>query len=140
MSFEDAIAQQPQWVQIWVNFMGLVLIGSFICFLFSKATRRDALVLFVVNVAVFLMMQWLYGQLGYVRLLGLAHVILWTPLAFYLWWRLGDPGIRTPFRQVMWLLLATITISLAFDYTDLARYLLGERGVLTGPSVGSIIS
>ena len=43
MSFEDAIAQQPQWVQIWVKVMTVVLIGAFLVLLFSKTTRRDSL-------------------------------------------------------------------------------------------------
>lgn len=134
MSFEEAIAQQPTWVQLWVNFMALVLVGSFITFLFSRATWRDAFILLVTTIPMALFMQWLYGQLGYVRLLGLPHVLIWTPLAIYLWFRLNNPAIRTPFRQVMWLLLATITISLAFDYVDVARYLLGERAPMIPPS------
>lgn len=127
MSFEEAIALQPLWVQYWVNFMGLVLVVSFVTFLFSKVTWRDAFILVITTIPMALFMQWLYDQLGYVRLLGLPHVLIWTPLAIYLWFRLGNRDIRMPFRQVMWLLLATIIASLAFDYVDVARYLLGER-------------
>ena len=134
MSFEDAIAQQPQWVQIWVKVMTVVVIGAFLILLFSKATRRDSLAILIAMVPIMLMMQWLYDTLGYTRLLGLPHVIFWTPLAVYLWWRLSDPGINAPFRQVIWVLLATITVSLAFDYVDVARYLLGERAALVTPA------
>jgi hypothetical protein len=134
MSFEDAIAQQPQWVQIWVKVMTVVVIGAFLLLLFSKATRRDSLAILIAVVPITLMMQWLYDTLGYTRLLGLPHVIFWTPLAAYLWWRLSDPRIYAPFRQVIWLLLATITVSLAFDYVDVARYLLGERAALVTPA------
>jgi hypothetical protein len=133
MTFEEALAQQPQWVQIWVNLMAAILVGSFITLLFSRATRRDALVILLVNIPNVLLLQWMYAQLGYVRLLGLPHLIFWTPLAVYLALRLRDPAIVAPFRQVIWLLLAMMLISLAFDYTDVARYLLGERAPLTGP-------
>jgi hypothetical protein len=133
MTFEEALAQQPQWVQIWVNLMAAILVGSFITLLFSRATRRDALVILLVNIPNVLLLQWMYAQLGYVRLLGLPHLIFWTPLAVYLVLRLRDPAIVAPFRQVIWLLLAMMLISLAFDYTDVARYLLGERAPLTGP-------
>ncbi|MGF1620349.1 MAG: hypothetical protein ACFCUR_07020 [Rhodomicrobiaceae bacterium] len=133
MTFEEALAQQPQWVQIWVNVMAVILVGSFITLLFSRATRRDALIILLVNIPNVLLLQWMYAQLGYVRLLGLPHLIFWTPLAVYLAQRLRDPAIVAPFRQVIWLLLAMMLISLAFDYTDVARYLLGERAPLTGP-------
>lgn len=133
MTFEEALAQQPQWVQIWVNVMAVILVGSFITLLFSRPTRRDALIILLVNIPNVLLVQWMYAQLGYVRLLGLPHIIFWTPLAVYLVLRLRDPAIIAPFRQVIWLLLAMMLISLAFDYTDVARYLLGERAPLTGP-------
>jgi hypothetical protein len=132
MTFEEALAQLPQWVQIWVNVMAVILVGSFITLLFSRATRRDALVILLVNIPNVLLLQWMYAQLGYVRLLGLPHLIFWTPLCVYLVLRLRDPAIVTPFRQVIWILLAMMLISLAFDYTDVARYLLGERAPLTG--------
>ncbi len=127
MSFEDAIATQPVWVQWWVNWMGIVIIASMITLLFSKATRRDSLVIFATSVVVFLAMMWLYQKVGYVRLLGLVHVVVWTPLAIYFWQRLRNSEIVAPFRQVIWVFLATIVISLLFDYADVIRYLLGER-------------
>ena len=132
MSFEEAVAQQPQWVQIWVNVIGFVLIGSFVVLLFSKATRRDALILLAVNVAVVGFVMWQYSQMGYTRLLGLGHILFWTPLVWYFWRRLKHPEIGTPFRQVMWLLIATLVVSLAFDYADAVRYLLGDRAPMAG--------
>lgn len=73
-------------------------------------------------------MMWLYDQVGYVRLLGIVHVVIWTPLAIYLWQRLKNAEIVVPFRQIIWVFLATMVVSLAFDYADVVRYLLGERG------------
>lgn len=132
MSFEEAVAQQPQWVQIWVNVIGFVLIGSFVVLLFSKVTRRDAFILLAVNVAVVGFVMWQYSQMGYTRLLGLGHILFWTPLVWYFWQRLKNPAIVTPFRQVIWLLIATLVASLAFDYADAIRYLLGERAPMAG--------
>jgi len=128
MSFEEAIATQPQWVQYWLNWMGLVIVATFGVLLFSKTTRRDSLIILATMIAAYFSMVWLYQQLGFVRLLGIVHVILWTPLAVYLWNRLKNPQITTPFRQIIWLFLATITVSLMFDYADVVRYVLGERG------------
>ncbi len=127
MSFEEAIATQPAWIQYWVNAMGLVFVVSIVVLLFSASTRRDAVVMIATLAATFGAMMWLYGQVGYVRLLGVVHVVLWTPLAIYLWRRLADATIGTPFRQTIWLVLAVIVVSLAFDYVDVGRYALGER-------------
>jgi len=127
MSFQDALAQQPDWVVYWVNWMTLIFGVSFVAFLFSRHTRGAALAVFLAYTAGVLMLFWLYAELGYVRLLGLPHVLFWTPLAIYLIWRLRDRQIPTPLRLLMGVLLATVVISLGFDYTDVARYLLGER-------------
>jgi hypothetical protein len=137
MSFDEAIRQQPEWVQIWLNIMAVVIIGTVVVLLFSRATRRDALIMLVANVANAFAVLWMFGELGYVRLLGLPHIIIWTPLVVYLWRRLGDPGIVAPFRQVILLFIATVIISLAFDYTDTARYLLGERAPLAAAAPAS---
>ncbi len=128
MSFEDAMATQPQWVQWWVTWMGIAILGTIIALVFSKPSRRDSLIILLTGIATYFAMMWLYDQLGLVRLLGIVHVILWTPLAIYLWQHLKNPAIVTPFRQIMWVFLATIVVSLAFDYVDVLRYLLGERG------------
>jgi hypothetical protein len=127
MTFDQAMETQPAWVQYWVMWMAIAIIGTFVVLLFSKATRRDAVVILLSMVAVYLSMMWLYEKVGFVRLLGIVHVVFWTPLAIYLWWRLKDQAITAPFRQAIWIFLATILISLAFDYADVARYILGER-------------
>jgi len=127
MTFAQAVATQPQWVQIWVNILGLVIFATAVVLLFSRATRRDAIIIFLTMAATIPGVLWLFDQLGYVRLLGVVHVVLWTPLAIYLMNRLRDPAINTPFRQVIWVFLVAIGISLAFDYVDTARYVLGEQ-------------
>ncbi len=105
--------------------MAVVFFGPLL-FLFARATRRDAVILFLTNLAIYAAMIWLFEQVGFVRLLGIVHVIFWTPIVFYLWHRLKNTVITFPFRQLMWLILATIIVSLAFDYSDVMRYLLGD--------------
>ena len=127
MTFDEALTTQAQWIQIWIMFMGVVILGSIVVLLFSKATRLDAAIIAIAMVAVYPAMLWFYGQVGFVRLLGIVHIIFWVPLVIHLIRRLRDAMVITPFRQVIWLLLATLLISLAFDVSDVVRYLLGER-------------
>jgi hypothetical protein len=55
-------------------------------------------------------------------------VLLATPLFVYLFGRAKNGEMILPFRLVIWLFVATLAVSLAFDYVDVVRYLLGERG------------
>lgn len=133
MTFEEAIAQQPQWVNWWLNWM---LVGAFvlpIVLLFWRSSRMAGAAAVVASVLSAFSINWMYGQLGYVKLLGLPHVILWTPLAVYLVTQLRRADMPKWPRMIMGLVLATILISLAFDYTDVARYLLGERSPTAMP-------
>jgi hypothetical protein len=130
MSFQEAIQLQPQWVQIWVLWL-VVISFAWIPLLFSKATRRIGLIVLLVNTAVTISMNWLYAEVGYVRLLGLPHLILWGPLAVYLWLQIRRRD-DIP-RALYWLIVvlaASITVSLAFDTVDVIRYLIGERAPL----------
>lgn len=127
MTFSEAIAAQPQWIGWWVNWMMAVFAVSAIVFLFSAATRLAALLTLLAFIAGAVLLNLMYQQMGYVRLLGLPHLIFWTPLAVYLRARLRSRDVTGVFRIVMYVLLATILVSLIFDSVDVARYLLGER-------------
>ncbi len=114
----------PQWISLWVNFMGLVFALALPFALF----RAEARWMLLVMLLTFPTMMWLYSQVGYVRLLGLPHVVFWTPLVIYLWRRREKWRVReTIAGKWILLLFATMLVSLAFDYTDVARYLLGDR-------------
>ena len=122
--FQDAVAAGPQWVAVWVNYMGLVFLLA-VPFSFIRAEARWALITMLLTAPAMIA---LYSQVGFVRLLGVVHVVLWTPLAIYLWRRRGKWRVKeTIAGKWIAVLFATIIISLLFDYADVARYLLGER-------------
>lgn len=79
-----------------------------------------------------LIVYFMYEKMGYVKLLGLPRAILWTPLVWYYLTLLRSDTIPTIARYVMYVVLAMMLISLAFDYTDLIRYILGESALLAG--------
>jgi len=124
-AFQQDMAAGPAWVVHWVNFMGVVFMLA-IPFSVVRMEARIALVVFLLTAPA---MMALYAQVGYVRLLGVVHVILWTPLAYYLWKRRDKWRVReTIAGKWIFLLFVTIVISLIFDYTDVIRYAAGERG------------
>ena len=125
-SWQADIAKQPQWVQIWLNVMMVVLPGMALVFSFVRVEARWVLAGFLAGAAA---MLGIYSQMGYSRLLGLGHVIFWTPVLVYLLRRRPHWRVKETLSG-KWIVLAVtvLTISLAFDYTDVIRWLLGERG------------
>jgi len=73
-----------------------------------------------------MLMNWLYDQYGYVRLLGLAHLVFWTPV--YGWILMKRRDIADPasaFGKYLIVYLVVDGISLAVDALDVVRYFTG---------------
>lgn len=121
----DMAANSPAWVSHWVNVMSLVLFAG-LPFVFFRRQARWTWLLLILGAASVLT---LYAQTGYSRLLGLGHVIFWTPALIYLWHQRAHWNVRSTWFG-KWAIAASvvIAISLAFDYADVSRWLLGERG------------
>ena len=115
------------WMIVWLYWMSFAIIVTPLVLVFSKATRLDAVIVLLTNIAMLPGMGWVYEQMGYVRLMGIVHVILWTPLFIYLVLRAKNGEMPLLCRLIIWMFAATLAVSLVFDYTDVARYLLGER-------------
>lgn len=111
----------PLWLQGWIVWMGIVNFGSLL--FLRRVQARWALAAFL---AAMVLMSTLFAVNGFNRLLGLAHVVFWTPLVLYLvrerrWLESGT------FRMWITTLIATDGLSLVVDYLDVFRYLLGDR-------------
>ncbi len=94
MSLTEAIATQPLWVQIWVN---ALFLGAFVlplALLFWHQSRLVGLVTVAASLLAVGGILWLHAQMGYVRLLGLPHILFWTPTVVYLWRQSQRPDIR----------------------------------------------
>ncbi len=127
MTLEEAIAQQPQWVQIWLN---ILLLGAFVLpavLLIWRQTRVAGIVSLIVSATAAYGVVWLYDRMGYVKLLGLPHLLLWTPLVIYLVGQFRRDDLPQIPRVLLGAVIATLLISLAFDFSDVIRYILGER-------------
>jgi len=135
MSFEEHIANGPQWIHWWIIWMMFINIAALLFIVRWQDGRIllghiETIAIIAAIGAAFVFMSWLFEQFGYVRLLGLGHIPFWTPLAIYLWTRLPHHPRKSIFGIYLRVFLATILISLAFDYTDVVRYLIGEQGTM----------
>ena len=127
MSFAEAMAAQPTWVVIWMN---VLLLGGFIlpvALLIWPETRLAGLFSLLGNAANAVAVTSLYNTMGYVKLLGLPHILLWGPLVVYLVAIARRPATRVWPRRIALAVGAVLGVSLAFDIVDVARWLLGER-------------
>jgi hypothetical protein len=129
-----AIATEPAWLRAWV----LVLVGTHlaaIAFLVHRtgsrwALRMEPIAVLVSFLAAVLLMNWLYEQVGYVRLLGLAHLACWTPAYVWVLGRRRNIGTTSWFGRWVHLYLIVAGFSLLIDTIDVARYLLGDAALL----------
>ncbi len=131
-AFDADILLLPQWVQVWINFLGAVIVVSTLAFLIRKETRLLGVAMIVSMALVIPTMIWMHGQMGMVRLLGIVHVVFWTPLVIYMWKVLQSGEHGRIYTTILWITLATLSVSLAFDIADVIRWLLGERAPVVG--------
>lgn len=127
MSFAEAMAAQPAWVGVWLK---ILMAGGFILPLtlfIWRETRWAALFSVLGNVFNTFAVQWMYNQMGYVKLLGVPHMLAWTPLVVYLVILARRPTTRVWPRRICWVVVAVLSVSLAFDTVDAVRWILGER-------------
>lgn len=118
----DRIAEGPQWVYWWTR---IIDVSNWLLLFFAFFDRRASWAVFAWAVNIILILS-LYNLFGYVRILGLSHIVVWTPLLIYLL-RNRDPFLIENWagRYLYWFMLV-ISVSLVFDYIDLIRYFMGS--------------
>lgn len=124
---EQDLARLPQWVQWWINFIVFVPTACMFGMLFNRLTRIHALVTFVLFVLGGVSVMLIYNSMGMVRLLGLGHVVFWTPAVIFLLNRVRATKPPQPFAAFAWITILTLGAALVFDYLDVIRWLFGER-------------
>ena len=110
----------PLWVNIWRGWMFFIFTVALAFIIWKREARWVAAVMVVSTIGYNLVA----GISGVGRFPSIAFVLLWTPLAIYLarrWPQLQGEG-RFDRVYSCWLALAltTLTISLAFDFYNVA--------------------
>ena len=120
---QDAyVAALPQWVQLWMYWMLAVLfLGSFIASFF----RVEARWLFLSFVLTIIATMALGMSMGWNKLWGATHLVLWTPVVIYFLKRWPRIEKRSVYGIWFTLALATMCVSLVFDAKDVIEYVMG---------------
>ena len=111
----------------WNVWMGLLILVNIGGGLFFIRTMEGQLAL-ACMMAAFMIMWGIYIKKGFVRLLGVGHLIAWTPQVA---WYLQVVGDKTGWFQY-WLISAIVFngLCLAIDFVDVVRYSLGDKQAL----------
>ncbi|MCP5082917.1 MAG: hypothetical protein GY948_14615 [Alphaproteobacteria bacterium] len=132
MTMEEALALQPAWVGHWLKVLFVCAYVLPFALLIWKQSRKAGIFAVIASFAAGFATAKLYDVVGYVKLLGLPHIVFWTPHVVYLGLQLRQAELPKAPRLIMMVITGAILISLAFDYTDVIRYLAGERTPMEG--------
>ena len=115
------VATLPQWVQLWMMWMGVLLfLGSPIFAIFKVEARWALLSMLLTIPATFVV----GAAVGWNGLWGITHLIFWTPLVIYMVRRLPNIEVKSIYGVWYVLAIATMTISILLDIKDVGAYLL----------------
>jgi hypothetical protein len=114
----------PVWVNVWRGWMFFIFTAA-VVFVVSKREARWLALTMVVSLFAYNVVTMISG-VG--RFPSIAFVLLWSPLAFYVWRRRAHLRMAGWFDQVYswWLTaaLATLCVSLGFDVYNVAYSLI----------------
>ncbi|MDT8428618.1 MAG: hypothetical protein RQ757_07620 [Pseudomonadales bacterium] len=129
-SLAEAIATEPMWLQVWVL---LLVVSHFaaIAFMVYKEGDRwrfrgEPFAILGSFFVAALILEWLFAQVGYVRLLGLGHLLGWTPVYLWILLRRRQFDLGTLYGKYIHVYLLIAGTSLLIDALDVIRYLLGD--------------
>jgi len=108
----------------WNLWMGLLILVNIGGGLFFIRTAEGQLAL-ICMMAAFLIMWGIYVKKGFVRLLGLGHLVAWTPQI--VWYAQVVGNTEGWFQYWLISAIAVNGLSLAIDFVDVIRYSLGDK-------------
>lgn len=122
---KDIFSMPFPW-NVWVMVLALVNLSGGIYYLASLEGK----VAIGAMIGAALCMQYIYVKYGFVRLLGLGHIIFWLPqIALYIWTLSTSPMQSMAAGFAAWLVTIIVLngFSLILDLRDVVLYYLGDR-------------
>ena len=113
-------------VKIWMDWMMIIFLSSLI-FVYKHVSARFIFAALILSAPIAI---WIFNETKSPHLIGVAHIIVWLPLAIYLL-KVEVIGkkekLKTPYGIYLVLILATILISLYFDIRDTTLIAFGMK-------------
>ncbi|MBL4819729.1 MAG: hypothetical protein JKY98_01890 [Gammaproteobacteria bacterium] len=126
----EAIATEPMWLQAWVMVLVIAQLGA-VLFIVGRDNgnwiiRKECLAIIPGFFVAAMILNLLYAQFGYVRLLGLAHVIGWSGPFIWVLMRRKIIGFASVYGKYIHFYLLISGLSLIIDSLDVVRYIVGD--------------
>lgn len=127
----EAMATEPLWLRTWIQVLVAANLSA-VLFVLGREdghwkVRPEPIAILSSFVAAGIAMGHLYHEVGYVRLLGIAHLVFWGPVyGWILFTRRRRHPLRTSFGAYLHVYLVIAGLSLAVDTIDVVRYLAGD--------------
>ena len=115
----------------WWLWIGLLAAINFVAPLFFIGSLEARVVLAAVMLGLVIQLA-IASRLGFVRLLGVGHILVWVPMLLWLAPRLVNLDAATAFGRWLFVLVVVDLVSLVIDFVDVGRYLAGERQAASG--------
>lgn len=113
---------------IWVMLLGGVnFVGSVL--FFNTFEGKFALLAMMGSMIVMLA---IYSKYGFVRLLGLGHILFWVPFVIWNLVQLSEPSaLNSDFK--IWLIAVSVfnSLSLLLDFADVIKFSKGEKSQMS---------
>lgn len=118
---QDILKMKFPW-NIWIHTMAFVNMAGAAYFFPS----HYSIINLISMIVAFEIMTLIYKKYGFVRLLGLGHIIGWLPMLTYYAYKMNS--INDPILSI-WLksVVAINSISLIIDAIDVKRWFAGEK-------------
>ena len=125
--FQAQSQDLPDWVNLWMNWMGIVFFTGFLFVFRHWGARLALLMMFFLNVPASAFVTDLTGNIDWI---SVVHLIFWTPVLYYLLTRdIFGPNANPRSAYGVWAIVmaSTMAISLAFDAWDTVRLIAGTK-------------
>lgn len=128
-TLSEAIALQPTWLRVWINILVVTHLASVVFFLRriegKWRIQIEAIAIFTSFFLGAALMEFLYQEYGYARILGLAHLIFWAPV--FCWVLIRRTAISQGFLWSKYVIayLVIAGASLIVDVIDVVRHVAG---------------
>ncbi len=121
--FAKILSMRFPW-NVWV--MILALVNGLGGIYFFQSLEGKITLISIIGAGI--LMQIIFSKMGFVRLLGIAHIIFWVPLVLWLSWRLQSWDQLSRDLRI-WMLVVVIlnSFSLLIDFFDVWRYIRGDK-------------
>lgn len=135
LTLNEAMATEPIWLQGWVMTLVVVNLVSLLFVVTRReggglGIRTESVAIITAFLLAAALMGQIYEQVGYVRLLGLAHLVCWGPVWAWLLDRRRAIGTTSAFGKYIHVYLTVAGASLAIDLLDVVRYAIGDGELL----------